>query len=99
MFQTPEEAAKMAIENDVHVVGASSLAAGHKSLIPALIEELKKGSPEFSRFWKQHDVLERQGGQRSFNHPRRGLVVYQQVTLRPVDQEQLKLVLLKPNAP
>jgi methylmalonyl-CoA mutase len=42
MFQTPEEAAKMAIENDVHVIGASSLAAGHKSLIPALIDELKK---------------------------------------------------------
>ncbi len=42
MFQSPEEAAKMAIENDVHVVGPSSLAAGHKSLIPALIEELKK---------------------------------------------------------
>ena len=42
MFQTPEEAAKMAIENDVHIVGASSLAAGHKSLVPALIEELKK---------------------------------------------------------
>ncbi len=42
MFQTPEEAAKMAIENDVHVVGASSLAAGHKSLIPALVKELKK---------------------------------------------------------
>lgn len=42
MFQTPEEAAKMAVENDVHVVGASSLAAGHKTLIPELIEELKK---------------------------------------------------------
>jgi methylmalonyl-CoA mutase len=42
MFQTPEEAAKMAIENDVHVVGASSLAAGHKSLIPALIAELAR---------------------------------------------------------
>jgi methylmalonyl-CoA mutase len=42
MFQTPEEAAKMAIENDVHVVGASSLAAGHKALVPALIAELKK---------------------------------------------------------
>jgi methylmalonyl-CoA mutase len=41
MFQTPEEAAKMAIENDVHIIGASSLAAGHKSLIPALIAELK----------------------------------------------------------
>ncbi len=42
MFQTPQEAAKMAIENDVHVVGASSLAAGHKSLIPELIKELEK---------------------------------------------------------
>ena len=42
MFQTPEEAARMAIENDVHLVGASSLAAGHKSLIPALVDELKK---------------------------------------------------------
>ena len=46
MFQTPEEAAKMAIENDVHVVGASSLAAGHKSLVPALIQELKKAGGE-----------------------------------------------------
>jgi methylmalonyl-CoA mutase len=42
MFQTPEEAAKMAVENDVHIVGASSLAAGHKSLVPELIEHLKK---------------------------------------------------------
>jgi len=42
MFQTPEEAAKMAVENDVHVVGVSSLAAGHKTLVPQLISELKK---------------------------------------------------------
>ena len=42
LFQTPEEAAKQAIENDVHVVGVSSQAAGHKTLIPALIGELKK---------------------------------------------------------
>jgi methylmalonyl-CoA mutase len=41
MFQTPEEAAKMAVENDVHLVGASSLAAGHKSLVPQLIKALK----------------------------------------------------------
>jgi methylmalonyl-CoA mutase len=41
MFQTPEEAAKMAVENDVHLVGASSLAAGHKALVPQLIEALK----------------------------------------------------------
>ena len=42
MFQTPQEAAKMAVENDVHVVGASSLAAGHKTLVPELVQELKK---------------------------------------------------------
>ncbi len=42
MFQTPEEAAKMAVENVVHIVGASSLAAGHKALVPELIENLKK---------------------------------------------------------
>jgi methylmalonyl-CoA mutase len=42
LFQTPEEAAKMAIENDVHVVGASSLTAGHKTLVPGLVDELKK---------------------------------------------------------
>ena len=42
LFQTPEETAKQAVENDVHVVGVSSLAAGHKTLVPAVIAELKK---------------------------------------------------------
>ncbi len=42
LFQTPDETAKMAVENDVHAIGASSLAAGHKTLVPQLIEELKK---------------------------------------------------------
>jgi len=42
LFQTPEEAAKQAVENDVHVIGISSLAAGHKTLVPQLINELKK---------------------------------------------------------
>lgn len=42
LFQTPQEVAKQAIENDVHIVGASSLAGGHKTLIPELIRELKK---------------------------------------------------------
>jgi methylmalonyl-CoA mutase len=41
LFQTPIEAARMAVENDVHLVGVSSLAAGHKTLVPQLIEELK----------------------------------------------------------
>ncbi|MBI5661165.1 MAG: methylmalonyl-CoA mutase [Ignavibacterium album] len=42
LFQTPEETAKQAVENDVHVVGMSSLAGGHKTLLPKLVEELKK---------------------------------------------------------
>ncbi len=42
MFSTPQEVARQAIENDVHAVGASSLAAGHKTLVPQLVEELKK---------------------------------------------------------
>jgi methylmalonyl-CoA mutase len=46
MFSTPEEVARQAIENDVHVVGASSLAAGHKTLVPQLVEELKKQGAE-----------------------------------------------------
>ena len=42
LFQTPEEAAKQAVENDVHVVGVSSLAAGHKTLVPQIVNELKR---------------------------------------------------------
>jgi len=42
LFQTPAEAAKQAIENDVHILGISSLAAGHKTLVPKVIEEMKK---------------------------------------------------------
>lgn len=46
LFQTPEEAAQDAVDNDVHMVGFSSLAAGHKTLLPALVEELKKRGRE-----------------------------------------------------
>src|SRR5206468_12381048 len=42
LFQTPEEAARQAVENDVHIVGVSSQAAAHKTLVPALIEALKR---------------------------------------------------------
>lgn len=42
LFQTPAEAARQAVENDVHILGVSSLAAGHKTLVPQVIEELKK---------------------------------------------------------
>jgi methylmalonyl-CoA mutase len=69
LFSTPEEAAKTAIENDVHAVGVSSLAAGHKTLVPALVEELKKAGagevvviaggvipPKDHPFLKEHGV-------------------------------------------
>lgn len=46
LFQTPREAAQMAVDNDVHCIGVSSLAAGHKTLVPALIEELKQFKAE-----------------------------------------------------
>jgi methylmalonyl-CoA mutase len=42
LFQTPEETARQAVENDVHIVGVSSLAGGHKTLLPQLIAELRK---------------------------------------------------------
>ncbi len=51
LFQTPEEAAKLAIENDVHAIGCSSLAAGHKTLVPQLIQALKdQGAPDIIVF-------------------------------------------------
>jgi len=46
LFQTPDEAARQAIENDVHVIGVSSQAAGHKTLVPGLMEELKKAGAD-----------------------------------------------------
>lgn len=66
---------------------------------PALIKlvaELSQMNPKFEQFWKQHDVLERQGGLREFMHPTLGFLSYQQVTVRPVELEQLKLVMLSP---
>lgn len=54
LFQTPKETAKQAVENDVHVLGISSLAAGHKTLVPQVIEELKK--------YERDDILVIAGG-------------------------------------
>lgn len=54
LFQTPGEVAKQAVENDVHIIGVSSLAAGHKTLIPALMDELRK--------WHRDDILVVAGG-------------------------------------
>lgn len=54
MFSTPDEIARLAVENDVHVIGASSLAAGHKTLIPELVAALKK--------WGREDICVVAGG-------------------------------------
>ncbi len=54
LFQTPAEVAKQAVENDVHIIGVSSLAAGHKALIPALMAELQQ--------WRREDILVVAGG-------------------------------------
>ncbi|MEN8125818.1 MAG: methylmalonyl-CoA mutase [Bacteroidota bacterium] len=54
LFQTPQEVAKQAVENDVHILGVSSLAAGHKTLVPQVIEELKK--------YDREDILVIAGG-------------------------------------
>ena len=56
LFQTPEEAAKQAVENDVHVLGISSLAAGHKTLVPKVIKELDKLGKKgyLSNRWRSH---------------------------------------------
>lgn len=66
--------------------------------LKSLVTEIAQRSPAFAQFWKQHDVLERQGGLREFNHPTRGVIAYEQVTLRLDDQDPLKLVLLNPIA-
>ncbi len=54
LFQTPKEAAKQAVENDVHILGVSSLAAGHKTLVPQVIEELKN--------YEREDIMVIAGG-------------------------------------
>ena len=61
-----------------------------------LIDELSTTSADFARFWKRHDVLDRQGGTRGFVHPRHGLIHYRQTTLFTSDNDDVKLVLLKP---
>jgi methylmalonyl-CoA mutase len=48
LFQTPEEVAKQAVENDIHILGVSSLAAGHKTLVPQVVEELKTGADDIT---------------------------------------------------
>ena len=67
LFQTPEEAARQAIENDVHAVGVSTLAAGHKTLVPALIDALRKQGAA-----RHHRVRGRRGSAAGLRDARSG---------------------------
>ena len=60
----------------------------------AQIDALRRASADFDRLWRQHDVLEREGGERVFVHRQRGRVSYRQLTLRVAQAPQLKLVML-----
>lgn len=61
-----------------------------------LVEDLQAASPEFARAWRAHDVLEREGGERTFTHPKDGFLRYQQTTLLLARSHDIKLVVLTP---
>jgi len=65
--------------------------------LSALVDRLRTGSADFAKFWGDHAVLAREGGARTFNHPRDGLRHYQQVTLAPAGRPDTKLVMLLPS--
>lgn len=64
--------------------------------VQALVQDLQRASPAFARFWNNHVVLAREGGERLFNHPRDGRLRYQQTTLIPATCPDHKLVMLLP---
>ena len=65
----------------------------------SLIEALCSASDDYARCWRTYDVLEREGGERRFHHPRHGDMVFEQLTLRPALRSDLKLVMLLPSKP
>jgi hypothetical protein len=64
--------------------------------IAAQVKELSASSKDFARWWQARAVMEREGGQRRFVHPRHGELVFEQLTLRPVPHAGFKLVMLLP---
>lgn len=66
--------------------------------ISNLVSELSLSSDEFRQLWKKQDVVNREGGQRRFQHPERGELTFEQITLHPATQRDLKLVVLLPAA-
>lgn len=70
----------------------------HAAPLRELIDELLTHSPEFAALWKLNDVQEREGGERGFQHPLHGRLVYEQLTLRAALHPEYKLVMLLPMA-
>ncbi|MBV8535269.1 MAG: helix-turn-helix domain-containing protein [Alphaproteobacteria bacterium] len=66
--------------------------------LTALVGELSRESPLFARGWREHDVVERAGGERSFDHPRRGRVRYEQMSFTVASRPDFKLVMLLPRS-
>lgn len=64
--------------------------------LAALVEALGRDSPLFARAWRAHDVIERAGGERSFDHPRQGRLFYEQVSFTLASRPDFKLVMLMP---
>jgi hypothetical protein len=62
----------------------------------AILDDLKRQSPFFALIWKDHGVLDREGGIRTFTHPSRGELRFEQHTFRPSDRMDYKLVFLMP---
>jgi hypothetical protein len=69
----------------------------HDPGLRALVDRLLTGSKDFSTFWSDHAVPAREGGERSFNHPRAELQRYEQATLSPAGRPDAKLVILIPS--
>ena len=61
-----------------------------------LVEDLRRQSPGFARLWDEHGVLGREGGARTFNHPRDGALRFEQVTFNLASQPDLKMTILVP---
>jgi transcriptional regulator with XRE-family HTH domain len=70
--------------------------AFNDSLTRALVEQLRRDSAVFDRAWQAQAVIDREGGARTFNHPRQGLVTYRQHTFSPAERPDYKLVVLAP---
>lgn len=62
----------------------------------AFVRNMTHNSADFNHWWKQHDVMAREGGERAFEHPQQGALRYRQLTFHPAEHGGLKLVMLIP---